>query len=481
MVIAAGRLGRGTLRGDLLTTLVSSVAVFVGVLVLYGLIARVMGTEALGEFLLVRRTAFTLMGVFLIGMHLGLPYFVAKDGNHAYGLSALLIFALLTVPLIALASRAISVGLLTGFPTYLALPFFVFTSAYAVQFLAFALLRGRLNIWGANLVQLLGTGLIPIAAFLLLRERSVPLLLRTMGVATVAMSALVYLLNVDWRGRALELRKAWELLSYGGRRLVGFASEFVLLGGVPLLILGGSSKSDVAYVNSGISLVRLFLVAVGPLGVVLLPRISRAIDQGKTARIAVGLEVLAKSVLLMGVPLALLLSMNSPAILRVWLGAGNEAGVEVLRLIVLALPFYLLIVVLRAPIDAASRRGYNSVVYGSAALSLLALFFGLRALGVPTLDSGILSFVGAHVTGAAGSLYFARKFYGLSLFSSWYLLTLLAVLAFSLVLLYSIRAVVPGPASLVVGAVALGAMLSLYFARSQSDWVADLRSLLVGK
>ncbi|MEE9162857.1 MAG: hypothetical protein V3U35_07795 [Candidatus Neomarinimicrobiota bacterium] len=480
-MIAAGRLGRGTLRGDLLNTLVSGVGVFIGVLVLYGLIARLMGTEALGEFLLVRRTAFTLMGVFLIGMNLGLPYYVAKAGDHAYGLSALLIFALLTVPLIGLASRAISVGVLAGFPTYLALPFFVFTTAYAVQYLAFALLRGRLNIWGANLVQLLGTGLIPIAVFLLLRERSVPLLLRTIGIATIGMSALIYLLNVDWRGRVLELRKAWDLLSYGGSRMVGFAAEFILLGGAPLLILGGSTKSEVAYLNSGISLLRLFLLAVGPLGIVLLPRISRAMDRGNTARLAVGLEVLAKSVLLTGLPLALLLSMNSATILRVWLGAGNEAGVEIVRLIVLALPFYLLIMVLRAPIDAASQRGYNSVVYGAAALILLALFFGLRAVSVPILEAGVLSFVGAHVAGAAGSLYFARKLYGITLFNPWYVLTLLAVLAVSLVLLYSIRAVVPGPASLAVGAVALGAILSLYFARSRSDWVAGLRSLLVGK
>ncbi|MCH7496450.1 MAG: hypothetical protein IH971_01175, partial [Candidatus Marinimicrobia bacterium] len=100
--------GRGRLGSDLLTTLVSGVAVALGVLVLYGLIARVMGTEALGDYLLVRRTAFALMGVLLVGMNIGLPFYIAGGTGHAYTTTALVIWLVLTVPLIGLVSWILS-------------------------------------------------------------------------------------------------------------------------------------------------------------------------------------------------------------------------------------------------------------------------------------------------------------------------------------------------------------------------------------
>ena len=471
----------GTLGGDFLITLASGVALIAGVLILYGLIARVMGIEALGEFLLVRRTAFSLMGVLLIGMNIGLPYYTAQGGGQEYGATALAVFLLLSLPLIGVSTWALSSGKITGFPENLSLPFAIFTSAYAMQLLTFGLLRGQMKIWGANILQLIGTGLIPLGAFLLVKDQKVPDLIISMGIATLVMSSLVYLSLMRLGGNTWKPEKARQLLSYGGQRLPGFAAEFVVLGGVPLLILGSSGRTEVAYVIAGISLVRLFLVAVGPLGVVLLPRISRATVQGNLALIAQGLEALTRTTFMVGIPLALLLSMNGSTILQIWLGADNETGAWVIRSIVLSLPFYLLIVLLRSPIDAASVKGYNTVVYGLAAVSLLGTFYGLRAIGIATLEAGIASFVVAHVAGAAASLYFAHRFYGINIMKPWYLLTVIGVLGGSSAAFYSIRAAVPGPISLLWSTLALVAILAFYFTRSRSDWVVGLRAMVVSR
>ena len=277
---------------------------------------------------------------------------------------------------------------------------------------------------------------------------------------------------VDWP-------KVWQLLTYGVQRVPGFLAQFILMGGVPLLILSQTGKADIAFVNSGISLIRLFLVGVGPMGIVLLPRLSKALAANQRARVAGGLEVLGKTTFLVGVALALFLSMNSAALLSVWLGNKGVAGAEVVRLIVLALPFYLLMVVLRSPIDAASARGYNSLVCGTAALALLVIFYGLRLAGLAGVEAGAISFVAGHLTGAVACLYYTRKFYGISIINTWYLITVLGAVAFCYAIIYSVNALVSGLLSLLLGGIALLMALGLFFLKSRSAWIVDFRSLVM--
>lgn len=466
-------------KGDIFITLLNGIGVIAGVLVLYGLIARFMGVEALGEFLLVRRITFPLMGILLLGMTTGLPYYVSREGDNAYGAAALLLFGLLTIPLIGLASAVLHRGVLSGFPHALALPFFIFAVGYALQFLVYGLLRGNLNILGANLLQLIGTGLIPIGLFFLLYHQGVPSLLIAAGLGTLILSGLAGLVKLGRGWSAVDGRKMAQLLVYGVQRVPSSLAFFILLGGVPLLILSSTSKAEMAFVNSGISLIRLFMVVVGPLGVVLLPRLSKALAANQKARVAAGLEALAKTTFLVGAALALFLSINSEALMSVWLGSESAAGADIVELIVLALPFYLLMAMLRAPIDAASVRGYNSLIYGVAALALLITFYGLKLAGVDSVVAGAVSFIGGHMTGAVSGLYYTNKFYGINILSPWYLIAVLGAVAFSFILVCSINALVSGLLSLLLGGIALLLTLGLFFLKSRSAWVVDFRSLVM--
>ncbi len=465
--------------GDFIITVVNGFGVITGVLILYGLIARVMGLEALGEFLLVRRTTFELLGVFLVGINLGLPYYISKGEDRAYGVAAMLLFMPLTIPLIGLVAAALYLGVLSGFPRELALPFFIFSFGYALQLLAYALLRGYLNMLGANILQLTGTGIIPIIVFVLFHDKGIPPLPVAMGLGTIVFSAMVYLIKMGPGSYVVDWPKVWQLLTYGVQRVPGLLAQFILIGGVPLLILSQTGKADIAFVNSGISLIRLFLVVVGPVGIVLLPRLSKALAANQKAKIAGGLEVLGKTTFLVGVTMALFLSMNSATLLNIWLGNEGVAGAEIVRLIVLGLPFYLLIVVLRSPIDAASARGYNSLVYGAAALVLLVIFYGLKAAGLASVEAGVISFIAGHLTGAVASLYYTHKLYGIRIISTWYLMTVLGAIAFSFVLVYSINALVSGLLSLLLGGIALLLTLGLFFLKSRSTWIVDFRSLVM--
>lgn len=470
---------RMSLKGDLLVTVINAIAVFFGIFILYGLLARFMGIDALGDFLLVRRTALGLLGVFLVGTNVGLSYYISQGEEDGYGPAALLVFAALTLPLIVLVSWFLHLDILKGFPNELAFPFGVFALAYALQFLAYGLLRGHLNMVGANLLQLMGTGLIPLAAFAIFYSRGVSAILVAIGVGTLLFSALVYLIKLGWGPYAFAGKRVRQLLSYGSQRLPSLAGQFILLGGVPLLILNASSKAEIAYVISGINMVRLFMVVVGPVGIILLPRISKAMARGEQARIAQPLKILCQAILLVGVPAALFLSVNSAILLEVWLGTESAVGTRAVQLIVLALPFYLLMEVLRAPIDAASPSGYNSITYGVAALTLLAVFFALRMGGLPSTEAGIISFIVGHLVAAIISLYYAYKFFGISIVSGWYLIILAGTAALALLLFYSVNALVPGFTSLLVSGLALVIVLGLIFSKSRLEWVAGFRSLLM--
>ena len=470
---------RMDLRRDLIITLLNGIGVIGGILILYGLIARWMGLEALGEFLLVRRTAFSLMGVFLVGMNIGLPYYVSREDDNAYGAAAMVIFVLLTIPLVAVVSVMLYLGSLSGFPQGLALPFFIFSISFAVQYMAYGLLRGHLNMVGANLLQLIGTGLIPIGMFVLFHDQSLSHLLIAMGLGTLILSGAAYLFKMGWRHYGVDRRKIGQLLVYGSRRIPSFASEFILLAGVPLLILSDTGKAEIAYFSSGISLIRLFLFVVGPLSVVLLPRVSKAILAGRKTEISQGLEVLCKVVFLVGVWLALYLSLNSSVILRIWFGSENEVGVQTVQFIILALPFYLVMEVLRSPIDAASVRSYNSTTYGAAALALLVVYYGLRTGGVVSITAGAISFVMGYLIAGVISLYYANKLYGISILSASYLVTVVGATASFFLFLYWVNSLVPGVAALLIGGGTLVTVLSLFFLKSHSEWVRKFRSLVV--
>ena len=159
-----------SMREDIIITFLSSLIVTGGVFSLNGLIARLHGLETLGEFLLLKRTFFTAVSLFLFGSNLGLTNYISKNDDRAYGDAALHLFLVFSLPFIA--------GIITGLQWYqieginkdVFWPYYLFALGICLQFLAYSLFRGYLNMIGASVVQLVGTTMIPIILFLLLDD-----------------------------------------------------------------------------------------------------------------------------------------------------------------------------------------------------------------------------------------------------------------------------------------------------------------------
>jgi len=394
-------------RKDLILTIINGFIVLFGIFLLNGYIARIFGIEYLGEYLLVRRIVFSLVAILLFGMNISLPTLIARKIANI-GDIGFLIFLTFSLPLALIISILMQYDIISDFPQLSYLSYFLFITGISLQFLTYGLYRGHLNMIGANLIQFVSTALIPIGIFLF--KFSLEKSLMWIGVLLIIFNLANYLKRNDLI-RIPSNRKivAKNILNFGYVRYASFVSQFLLLALIPILISRSGNYSDVAYFTSSMAVLRSLLVVVGPLGIILLPRISYAISQGKQLKIKNGLEVLIEIVMIFSLIIATSLSLFGGNILNLWLGDISKNGIWIIKTIMIFLPFYIFADIFRSPIDALSVKGYNSIVYSISAGTLIISYFTLFLLGFNEIISGVYSFGIGYITASIISYIIINK------------------------------------------------------------------------
>ena len=394
-------------KEDLVLTIINGFIVLIGIFLLNGYIARVFGIEYLGEYLLVRRIVLSLVAILLLGMNIGLPMLIARKIKDI-GNVGLLIFFIFTIPLVIVVSILMQNDIIGDLPDISFLSYFLFTLGIALQFLTYGLFRGHLNMIRANIIQLFSTALIPIGIFLfnLNLEKS----MIWIGMLLIVFNLMNYFIKNDFisipNNSVMIVKK---ILNFGAVRFPSFISQFLLLALVPILISKSGSYSDVAYFTSSLAILRSLLIVVGPLGIILLPRVSRAILQGEHLKIKNGLEVLIEIVIIFSVIIAISFSLFGGNILKLWLGEISVNGIWIGKTMLLFLPFYLFVDILRSPIDAISMKGYNSIIYSIAAGTLIISYYLIHQLGFNEIISGVYSFGIGYIAASVASYIVIRK------------------------------------------------------------------------
>ena len=132
-------------KNDLFISYINGLVVMGGVIFLNGLIARLHGLEVLGEFLLVKRTFFTSVSLFLIGSNLGLANYISKNDDRSYGDAVIHLFFIFSIPLIIVCVYSFQWLQIDGIETNVILPYILFAVGICIQTLVFSLFRGYLN------------------------------------------------------------------------------------------------------------------------------------------------------------------------------------------------------------------------------------------------------------------------------------------------------------------------------------------------
>ncbi|MFQ6604980.1 MAG: lipopolysaccharide biosynthesis protein, partial [Fidelibacterota bacterium] len=358
---------RNTFGQQYLIIAVNGVAVLSGVFLLNGIIARLFGIEVLGEFLLIKRTVTTVVSILLIGLNIGIPYFLNRESEESVYRNSVLIFILFTLPAIAMFVVLIRAGFTEGFQINHVLGYGLYTIGICMQFFVYAHYRGRHKFFWASLLQLSATAIVPV--IIVNFTDDIQQVLAVIGLVNSLLSGILLILlyrGLPYGNYQLERIKIY--MKYGLVRFPSFISQFILLAGPGILASSWATYKDVALVNGNMSLIRLLLFILGPIGIIMLPRVSGIKHQQQKDKLGYSLAGLLQITTGIAMIIAAFLYIFNGKILTLWYSLDRTEILPEAKIIILALPFYVIAEILRSPIDGLSYKGINSKVYGLAAI-----------------------------------------------------------------------------------------------------------------
>lgn len=371
---AGGRLRVRPIARDLALTMATEFSILVAGVALVSLIGRLLGPESLGAYLLVRRVTQWLITGVLLGMGYALPRYIANSvkkpeaERHAYFLagSACLLTGTTLAAILLWFERQTVARWLFGSVRFesLVLPLGLLLAGLAFEAAPYGYYRGEMAMGRANLLQFVHFAVIPVAAVLLMFPTgSVVLILDLIGGATM-LAAVLLAWPICRKIAAHPLPKikpyVTELLRYGLGRVPGDFGGAALFALGPLVAAHYVSMVQVGYLLLGSSFLMVMGYATGPLGVILLSKISMMLAQDRNEEVRASLQHLIGAALDLSIFATLQLVVLTDLLIRIWVGPRFLEATTVTRLLLLAIPPYLLFMALRSSIDAATVKPRNA-------------------------------------------------------------------------------------------------------------------------
>ena len=412
---------------DVALTMGAEAAAMGSSLLLTAMLSRWMGAAPLSEYLLLRRVLSWTVAATLLGLATSLPRNVAhcaggsRRGQPAYFLAALVCM----VPSAALAgavmvlNRATFARWLFGNAGHarlvvaLALLIFGFSLHRAV----YGYYRGLLEMTRANLVEVANAAFLPLLVVATLARRQTVATMMCVTGVLMALSAALFAIPIlrRLRGTRLQLRaRCRELLQYGVPRVPGEFGAAAITALGPMLAIHFVSMAKLSPLLLGLNMLLVIGYAAGPLGVVLLSKVSMMLGRNQHQAVQSRLRLLVTGVMELSVFACIQLAIFADVVVRAWVGPGFEGQMGVIRMVLLAIPPYLFFVTLRSTIDAVSVKPLNTanVMIGLAAyLGLIVAC--IKLFSAQSLLMGIAgSLLASQLLLATLTARTFRRFYG---------------------------------------------------------------------
>jgi hypothetical protein len=174
-----------------------------------------------------------------------------------------------------------------------------------------------------------------------------------------------------------------------------------------------------------------------PVSFVLLPHFSKSVSIGQIEYAAFQLSCILESTVTFSL-LGSLISLGTLQVLmKLWLGSEFTTYTSLIISTSLMIPGFLLLEILRGPLDAVSRIPLNAFSYGGGAVAICLLFFGTQYLfDLSSAAACAISLSFGYSIAGSISVILAKRFYGLGLsFKRYYLLVLIWGFGFSFLLI----------------------------------------------
>jgi O-antigen/teichoic acid export membrane protein len=365
--------------------------VLVSGVLLPGLVARIAGQEQLGIYLLVRRVVAAGVHPLSLGMAVALSRFLPQEGRQfstriRWSVLALFMAVTFTIAVLVVVVRwrsSVARMLLGGeqFAIYIE-PLALLLFASVIHAVLYGHFRGMMQMKLANGIQILNSGIIPISALLHLKTGGLAATIRLTGLLMLAVEAfftttvLRALFQTRYRTSSSWFRHAFRsLFEYGIGRVPSSALLGVLFSWGAIQLAHKTSLSSVGLFILGLNFLRLGEAAIGPFGVLILPRVAASQHLKSLPQVMNDIQLLLATTVTLGVFACGQATVLNDWMLQIWLGAASPGRWLFFVPLCFALPFYLMYEILRHPIDAASAIPYNSI-----ALSIAVVVLGLGAM-----------------------------------------------------------------------------------------------------
>jgi len=371
-------------------------------IVVYKLAAKFLGTLGFSEYAVARRTISLLQPVMMLGMAVGLPRYMAMaegagddpQARRFFGAAAQCVGLAVAVAIVSLSLWPQWFAyLFFGHRDYgfLVRPLALILAGLSSHALVYSYLRGRMAISKANMLNLVNLGFVPVLVFIFFHEGAADVLWALgAGWTGVALAALCF---APVASAVCDVRaESKELLTYGLQRVPG---DFALMGllAFPALLAAHSSGIEHAgYVAFGISITNMVAAIFAPVGIILLPKMSRNLGLRNFGEIRKEVKLIGWSTAGASLALVAVGEACAESAIRLYLGANFLSAIAPVRIVLLAALPLALYYALRSAIDAFHRKAINTINLGIAFLFFISLcVLSSLASGVP--DGVLWSFV----------------------------------------------------------------------------------------
>jgi len=377
---------------DISLTFITQAIVLAGFIYIYRLVAKNFGTEGVGEYSLIKRVVVFLRPLLLLGLGVGLPRYIAmsrnKNQRSAYIKPAGLIVISLTFVFLIFINlfKEYFAKIFFGNTIYvnLVLPFSFFLAGLILHTLMYSYFRGRLLVKTFSILQIVNLALVPIGILIFFENIIIERLITLIGITTFIIA---FVFSLFFIKEILAPIKKWqfrnslkELLYYSLPRVPADFALAGLLSLGPIFAAHFASIQEVGYLSVSQSLLNTAGTAIAPLGIILLPKVSDLIVQGRQVTIRENINFLVGAVFQCFIFLCVQLLIFTDAIIKYWLGSEFFGAIPIMRIVFISIIFYAFYVAMRSILDAAKVKPLNTV----------NLFI---SLGIFLLMTGMLLFI----------------------------------------------------------------------------------------
>jgi O-antigen/teichoic acid export membrane protein len=358
---------------SILLTFITQGITLITLVFVYRLIAQRLGPEGVGEYSLIKRVVGFLEPILLLGLGVGISRYVAmsrdKEERNLYVKSGTLV----VVPLVfffllfmnLFKEYFVKVFFGSADYIYLILPLSFLLIGSITHGLVYSYFRGRFLVKVFNSLQIANLTLVPLVSLLFLKNITVEKLITSIGIITSVTSFVFFLffakeffVRVEKQEFKNSIKK---LFCYSLPRI---PADFALVGLFslgPIIAAHLVSIQEVGYLSVGQSLVNIIGVAIAPLGLILLPKISNLTMAGKEKIIKENLNLFIPALIQCSVFFCFQSIIFADSIIKFWLGSDFLNAVPIMRIVFISLAFHPFYVGMRSVLDAIEIKPLNTI------------------------------------------------------------------------------------------------------------------------